>query len=145
MATWIEAISAYRPRVSTLPTLDLDALAERLASGTLLTPRVARMVLEELGHEIGQQLRTGHRVKLPGIGTFGPRIRLDGTMRATLRLAPELRDAVTDVGTFLGGITGRESVGLDLIALKERWDAEHPDDPLELPPNYRSRAKRTAA
>ena len=39
----------------------------------------------------------------------------------------------------------RLSVGLDLIALKERWDAEHPDDPLELPPNYRSRAKRTAA
>ena len=133
MANWIEAVNRYRPRVTNAPTIDIDFLAERLAVGTLITRPLARMVLEELGREVAGLLRTGHKVRLPGIGTLAPHVRLGGRMHPAIRFDPVLRASLSTVDDFLGGVQHRESVGLDLAALKVRWDEEHPDDPLELP------------
>lgn len=133
MANWIEAVNRYRPRVTNAPTIDIDFLAERLAVGTLITRPLARMVLEELGREVAGLLRTGHKVRLPGIGTLSPRVRLGGRMHPAIRFDEVLKRSLSTVDAFLGAVEHRESVGLDLAALKVRWDAEHPDDPLELP------------
>ena len=133
MANWIEAVNRYRPRVTNAPTIDIDFLAERLSVGTLITRPLARMVLEELGREVAGLLRTGHKVRLPGIGTLAPRVRLGGRMHPAIRFDEVLKRSLSTVDAFLGAVEHRESVGLDLAALKVRWDAEYPDDPLELP------------
>ena len=134
MATWIQALSAYRPRIVGAVTVGLDELADYLAVGTLVTRPLARMVLEELERIVLLQLRDGKKVRLPGIGVFGVEVRMDGSMYPTVRLASELRDGLSDIDAFQGTIQHRESIGLDLASLKERWDREHPGDALEMPP-----------
>lgn len=133
MAKPIQAITQYRPRVAQSRIIEIDELTQRLASGSLVTRGVARVVLEDLSDEIRLALRTGAQVRLPGIGLFRTTIRLDGTMRTGVLVDPTLRANLTSVEDFSGKITRRENVGLDLAALKLMWDAEHPEDPLELP------------
>lgn len=133
MASWIKAINAYRPRLSGAAPMELDELAEKLAIGTLVTKPIALMVLQELAREIADQLSAGVRVRLPGIGIFSAHIRLDGSMYPAVRIDKALRAAVSHVDAFHGGVLHRESIGMDLAALKERWDREHPDEPMEMP------------
>lgn len=140
MATWIQALSAYRPRIVGAVTVGLDELADYLSVGTLVTRPLARMVLDELGRIVLLQLRDGKKVRLPGLGVFGVEVRLDGTMYPTVRLAQELHEGLADIDAYQGTVLHRESIGLDLAALKVRWDAEHPGDPLEMP---QGRASRT--
>jgi nucleoid DNA-binding protein len=138
MATLIQAVVQYRPRVAHTRTIELDELAERLARGSLFSKSVARMVLEDLSDEIRYAMRTGAQVRLPGIGLFRTAIRLDGTMRTGVLIDSALRDNLMSVTDFNGQIIRRHNVGLDLAALKLLWDADHPDDPLELPANTAS-------
>ena len=145
MASWVQALSAYRPRVIGAVTVGLDELAEHLSVGTLVTRPIARMVLEELGRQVLLQLRGGKKVRLPGIGLFGVEVRMDGTIYPTVRLAPELRQELGDIESFQGTVQHREAIGLDLAALKIRWDAVHPEDPLELPKMGRGGAARAAS
>lgn len=144
MATWIQALSAYRPRIVGAVTVGLDEVAEYLAVGTLVTRPLARMVLDELGRIVLLQLRAGKKVRLPGIGVFGVEVRMDGTLYPTVRLAQELRDGLEDVDGFQGKIQHRDAIGMDMAALKERWDGEHPGDALELPTAGRGAALKGA-
>lgn len=132
MATLIQAVTAYRPRLAPLRRISLDELAGRLARGSLATESIARMVLSDLSDEVRHGVRSGASVQLPGIGTFRPAIRLDGSMHTVVRLDGALRRSLATVDDYLGRIDGRECVGMDAAALKARWDAEHPGDPLEL-------------
>jgi hypothetical protein len=109
MANLLQAVAQYRPRVTHTRTIELDELAGRLARGSLVTKSVARMVLEDLSDEIRYAMRT------------------------SVLVDPALRDNLLSVADFTGQIDRRQNVGLDLAALKLLWDAEHPDDPLELP------------
>lgn len=133
MASWIQAVAAYRPRLGRLRIIELEELATRLTRGSLVTQSIARMVLSDLADELRYALRSGAAVRLPGIGIFRPELRLDGSMRTTLRMDTSLRNNLASVADYAGTVLGRESIGDDLIALKVRWDAEHPDDPLVLP------------
>lgn len=133
MATLIQAVSAYRPRVNTNRVADLEELASRLARGTLVTPSIAQMVLRDLADELMYLLRTGAAVRIPGIGVFRPEVRLDGEMHTVIRLDPKLRRNLAHVDDYNGEVEGRERIGIDIDAIKARWDDEHPDDPLVLP------------
>lgn len=133
MATLIQAVSAYRPRVTTNRVVDLDELAARLVRGSLVTPSIARMVLSDLADELMYFLRTGASVRLPGIGVFRPELRIDGEMHTVIRMDPKLRRNLAHVNDFVGEVEGREAIGVDVVAIKARWDAEHPDDPVVLP------------
>lgn len=133
MATLIQAVSAYRPRVLTNRVVDLDELAERLGRGSLVTPSLARMFLSDLSDELMYFLRTGASVRLPGIGVFRPELRIDGEMHTVIRMDRKLRRNLAHVNDFAGSVEGRAAIGLDVAAIKARWDTEHPDDPLVLP------------
>lgn len=130
MATLIRAIATYRPRIYHRRTLDLDALAARLAPRTLVTRSLARLVLEELAEEIARALLRGEAIALPGIGRIGLDIRMDGRLRPTFTADPRLRRRLAREGAFTGTVLQRESIGLDRDALIARWNREHPDDPV---------------
>ena len=133
MATLIQAIATYRPRIAHSRTMDLDELTEHLAVGTLVTAPLAQMVLRELGRQALLQARSAVKLRLPGIGVIGHDIRLDGTPYPQIRVDKVLRAGLADVEAFRGEITNREMIGVPLEAYKERWDREHPGDPVVMP------------
>lgn len=133
MATLIQAIATYRPRIAHSRTMELDELSEHLAVGTLVTAPLAQMFLQELGRQSLLQGRRGIKVRLPGIGLLSPDLRLDGTAFAQIRIDRVLRAGLADQAAFHADVTNREMIGVGLEAYKARWDAEHPGDPVVMP------------
>lgn len=138
MATLLQAIASYRPRIVNSRTMELAELAEHLSVGTLVTGPIARMVLEELGRHALLQGRAGIKIRLPGIGLISQDVRMDGTPFPLIRLDKDLRTGLADREAFHADIKHREMIGVPLEAYKARWDAEHPDDPVILPGEERA-------
>jgi hypothetical protein len=133
MATFIEAFVAYGPRLKRRRTARLTDLSERLADTTGLRASEVMMVLLELREALLHYHRRGTALELPGIGTFSPTLKSDGRIRMLYRPDRALLTLLDNLDLYQGEIENRESIGLDFGAYKARWDAEHPDDPLEPP------------
>jgi len=132
MATLLQAIATYRPRIVNSRTMELAELADHLSVGTLVTAPIARMVLEELGRHALLQGRSGIKIRLPGIGLISQDLRMDGTPFPLIRLDKDLRSGLADRNAFHADIKRSEMIGVPLAAYKARWDADHPDDPVIL-------------
>jgi hypothetical protein len=72
----------------------------------------------------------GCGVKLEGLGTYLPTIRLDGTVDMQHRLDWGLRRDLNR-GKFAGRIVNRKNIGKTAEQLVAQWNARHPDDPVE--------------
>jgi hypothetical protein len=71
-------------------------------------------------------------VKLPGLGTFTPVMNRQGEVRLHFRPEPALKKELNDLDKYGGTIRNKRRIKWDDAAYKELWDAEHPDDPLEI-------------
>ena len=131
MASKIKAINAYCPRVELGKTAQLDELVSYLADRTGLNEGEIRMVMIELRDAIVFFNRTGRSVKLEGLGTYAPKIGLDGKFGVSHRLDNHIRNALNVPGAFKGVIERRENIGKTSEELVAMWNAEHPEDPVE--------------
>ncbi|MCP4542034.1 MAG: hypothetical protein GY832_33310 [Chloroflexi bacterium] len=64
------------------------------------------------------------------MGTYLPKVGLDGTFDVSHRLDKAIKNGLNAPGAFSGEIVKRENIGKtadDLVAI---WDEEHPDDPV---------------
>ena len=136
MATFIQAVTKFAPRLHRQPTIRMEELAERLAELTGLRSSQATMMLEELSAALIHYCRRGHGLELPGIGYFRPSLRNDGRLRILYRPDQRLLRTLAGLEGYRGEVANVENVGLDPLQYKALWDAEHPDDPLELPGNF---------
>ncbi len=133
MAHLLQAIRRYGPSLVYNQTADTRAFADWMAGRTGLTRGQVRLMLSELSEGLIRFARAGTPVSLEGLGRFRPVIGLDGEIR--LRLMPDrsLDRAVGSPSDYAGEILNRGNVGLSPTELKALWDAEFPEDPLELP------------
>lgn len=134
MATFIQAVSKYGPRLQRRPKVELKELAIRLSDVTGMRKSEVIAVLLELQSAIEHYVRQGAPVELPNIGTFTPSLRTDGRIVVLYRADIELRKELGSVARHDGQVLNRENIGLEPEDYKALWDAEHPDDLLELPP-----------
>lgn len=132
MARLVQAVGRYGPRVIDGPHARTKDLAEWMAvSG--LNSNVAKMVIGELGNAIRFHLLRGSPVVLPGVGRL--RVTVSQDVEPRLRFAPD-RGLVRDVqnrGNFTGRVANAERAGYSHAEYKALWDAEFPDDPLQIP------------
>lgn len=128
MAKKIEALGAYRPRIDLGRTVQQDELVEYLAGRTGLNEGTLSLVLYELRDALIHYHRRGRGVKLNGIGTYLPNIKLDGTFDVQHRLDWDTKNALNEPGSFRGTIQNREHIGKTVDELVTLWNAEHPDD-----------------
>ncbi|MGD8814276.1 MAG: hypothetical protein PVI78_07340 [Anaerolineales bacterium] len=131
MASKMEALVAYRPRILYAKTVNIDELVEYIARGTTLNTGEIRNMLAEFNEAISYHCRQGMAVNIEGLGVFRPSLRLDGEVMVNLRMDRKILKEVNKEGAFTGEVVNRANIGLtqnDLIAL---WNADHPDDPVE--------------
>ncbi|WP_457617824.1 hypothetical protein, partial [Lutibacter sp.] len=57
-------------------------------------------------------------VKLEGIGTFSPSIKLDGTIKINFRVNRRLQDRLNMTGAFTGDIKNKENIGKTMAELE---------------------------
>ncbi|MCG3206889.1 MAG: hypothetical protein FOGNACKC_00488 [Anaerolineae bacterium] len=131
MAKLIQAIRRYGPRVAYNNTVQLDRIADWIASRTSLNPSQVTMVLQEL-HECVLFFNSyGAPVKLPGLGRYAPSISRDGSYRVTVNPDHSLSAGLNPPHSFTGKVVNKANIGLGDDELTALWNAAHPDDPIE--------------
>jgi hypothetical protein len=133
MAAFIESIVKYGAKLKLQPTVRLEELAERIAELTGLRTSQVISVLLELSSALVHYNRRGYALELPGLGFFRPSLRNSGKIRILYRPDQSLTNALGTIDQYRGEVENPQNLGLGPLELKALWDAEHPDDLLELP------------
>ena len=131
MANLLTAINANRPKINLRPTVQLPALVGLISSRTGLNESEVRMVLEELSDAVTFFNRQGQGVKLVKLGTYLPKLALNGKFGVSHRLDVAIKNALNAPGSFSGEIVNRKNIGKSADDLLAQWNAEHPDDPVQ--------------
>ncbi len=133
MANLIMALANLGPKLVYGRTIELEELAEWTANRSGLTSEEVERALKAVRSALIHYCRGGAAVRLPGIGRVRPTVDRDGQVRVRIVADSELDRALGNRGAYRGEILNRANMGLSDAELKLLWDAEHPDDPLELP------------
>jgi hypothetical protein len=132
MAKIVQAVNQYGPKVELSPTAQLERVADWMSMRTGLNQSEVQMVLQESNEAILYFNSQGVPVKLPGIGTFTPSVDRDGTFKINFRPDVKLKGQLNAPDGYTGVVLNKSRIGLDNAGYKALWDADHPDDPLEI-------------
>ena len=128
MASKIQAINTYRPKIQRGKRAGTDELVAFIARSTGLNEGTISQVLIELRDATLFYNLQGQPVYLEGLGTYTPKVDLDGTFGVGHRADMKLKNGLNSPGAFSGEIINRENIGKvgdDLVAM---WNEDHPDD-----------------
>lgn len=90
-----------------------------------------RYVIYELRDAILDAHRAGQAVKLEGLGTFTPTIRMEGELDILFRPNPAMQRDLNDRTQFGAKILNRANIGKTADDLVAQWNTEHPEDLVE--------------
>jgi hypothetical protein len=130
MAKKITVIRKYRPEFKHKSTLQMAQVIEHMAHRTGLNTGEILLNVYELRDTIVDAHRNGQAVKIEGLGTFTPTLRLDGSVDILFR--PDvgmLRDLNNK--ELYATITNKNNIGKSAEELVAKWNAEHPEDLVE--------------
>src|SRR3989304_7563979 len=130
MATKIEAINAYRPKVVLNPLAKSDQVVDFIAMRTGLNKGSVQLALAELSDTVIFFNLQGTPVKIEGLGIYTPSIDTQGTFDAGHRTDQAIVKALNVPGAFKGVIENRENIGKTSQDFIAKWNADHPDDPV---------------
>ena len=103
-----------------------------MAMRTGLNKSEVMMVLHEMNEAILYFNSQGTLVKLPGVGTFGTSVDREGKFKINFRADTGLKKGINAPDAYKGRMANKSRIGLDDAGYKELWDADHPDDPLDV-------------
>lgn len=130
MANRIQAVNAYGPKVKNGKRAETDDLVAFIARSTGLNESGVRQVLLELRDTVLFFNLRGQPVKLEGLGTYAPKVSLDGTMGVGHRADVALKNGLNQPGAFKGEIENSANIGKTSDELVALWNEAHPDDPV---------------
>lgn len=113
--------------------MGIEDIAASIAKRTGLNKSEVMMMIQEASEVILEFNRDGRPVRFPGVGIFTPSIKRDGELSVRFRANMNLKSGMNTRNFFRGEIKHSENIDAGNERLKELWDAEFPDDPLELP------------
>lgn len=129
MATKIEAINAYRPRIALGKAADPERFMELITQRTTLSAGVVKNVQESEVETLIGLLLEGRPVHT-GIAIYTPSIDLEGKFEVKVRVDARLLRELNGQGAFRGDLLNAENVGKSSEELINLWNEEHPDNPV---------------
>lgn len=131
MAKRITAIRMYRPEIERGKTRQMQQIIRQIARSTTLNEGSIRYVIYELRDAILDAHHAGQAVKLEGLGTFTPTIRMEDELDILFRPDPAMLRDLNDRTQFGARILNRANIGKTADDLVAQWNAEHSDDLVE--------------
>ena len=131
MAKEITAIFKYTPRVNLGKIVEIDELVSFIIGRTTFNEGAVVALLMELRDALRFFVRSGRPVRLNELGIIGPRINKDGRIGITFKADPWLKSELNVPGTYNGDIINKDMINKSLDEVIERWNREHPDDPID--------------
>jgi hypothetical protein len=131
MATLLQAMVAYGPKIELMQAADPQQFMEMITRRTTLSAGVVKNVQESELETLISLLKEGRPVHT-GAAIFTPSIDLDGNLNINVRVDKRMLTALNAPGGFSGLIKNRENIGKTSQELVEIWNKEHPDDPVQI-------------
>jgi hypothetical protein len=117
-----------RPKKRAMADVTLYFEASVLVAGDFL---FMRKYIYELRDEILRAHRIGQAVKIEGLGTFTPTIRLDGSLDILFRPDPDMLKRLNNRTKFHAKILNKANFGKSAEELVAQWNVEYSDDLVE--------------
>jgi hypothetical protein len=133
MAEKIKAIRTYSPRIKLGITQNMYRLVRFMSARSGLNEGTIMNVLMELRDTITHHAMIGEPTKLDGLGTFTPSVDLEGAFKMNYRADKQLKALLNVPEAFVGDMENKDMIGKSVDELVDRWNEEHPDDPVEEP------------
>ncbi|MBE2236632.1 MAG: hypothetical protein IAE81_02510 [Caldilineaceae bacterium] len=130
MANHMKAVAELCPMVVHNRRVELDEVAEQIATKCSLAASDVRHVLEEIRNALLYFFATGASVKMDGIGVYSVSVDLDGNFKVNHRPDNYLVSRLNIPGAFHGQIRRRENIGKRYVELIALYNELHPDDPI---------------
>lgn len=130
MARKITAIRRYRPEIRRERTRQTSEIVEDIAQRTGLNEGEIRFVTYELRDAILMAHSHGQAVKIEGLGTFTPTIRMDGELDILFRPDVDMLRRLNHPTKFYAKILNKSNIGKSAEELVALWNEEHPEDPV---------------
>lgn len=130
MAKKITVIRKYRPEFKHKSTLQMAQVIEHIAQRTGLNTGEILLNVYELRDTIVDAHRNGQAVKIDGLGTFTPTLRLDGSVDVLFRPDVGMLRELNNKELY-ATILNKNNIGKSTEELVAQWNAEHPEDLVE--------------
>jgi len=130
MAHKVQAWAKYGPRIIPTTPMTGDAVIEELILYTNQSQGSIVGMLAELDGVIERALTEGHIVQMPNGMHFRPTMRRDGTIEVCVRINPDVLHRIN--AKFRGRVRNAANVGKSEAEIFAMWDADYPDDPVEI-------------
>jgi hypothetical protein len=128
MAHRIPVISILRPRIDLGKTVQNPELLRSIPRATSLVEGTLDPTINELRDNIIEICRSGRAVKIEGLGTWTPKLSLDGTLSIQYRPDAALVKALKVPGTFTGRLVHKENIGKTGDELVAQWNEDYSDN-----------------
>lgn len=130
MARKITAIRKYRPEIRRERTRQTREIVEDIARRTGLNEGEIRFVVYELRDAILTAHGHGQAVKIEGLGTFTPTLRMSGELDILFRPDVDMLRQLNDPTRLYAKILNKANIGKSAEDLVAQWNEEHPEDPV---------------
>jgi nucleoid DNA-binding protein len=131
MASYIKAVSRYRPRIRKRGTATKEQMAEWIAERTLLTTGQAKAVLSDYAEGALFFFKNRQDVNLEGLGKLSVDIGVDGRLAINFRPNDDfVKRLNAEFDKSAESIEQAENVGKSRAEIVALWNAEFPADPI---------------
>lgn len=130
MAKKIQAWATYGPRIQLGKPMTKEEIIENIVNATNQSRGSVLAVLAELDVQLENGLKSGRIVQMPNGTHFEPIGKKDGSIHIKTRLNPMVTRNVN--AGFRGKWVNAQNIGKTQEEIFALWNADHPDDPLEL-------------
>jgi hypothetical protein len=138
MAKRVKAIQAYSPRVRLGNKVEMREIVKYVADRTGLNTGEIGYVISELQAAVIHYIRQGRPVKVKGLGTYAPTVRVSGLFDVGFRVDNQIKKELNKADIFVGEIDNKDMMGKTTEDLVARWNEEHPDDPVKTDPSKKN-------
>ena len=114
----LKDVVPFFPKIVLGKTTTKTELVEHIKERTGMHKSDVVGMLAELEDTLLHFLSMGRPVKLEGIGTFSPSIKLDGTIKINFRINKRLQERLNMSGAFTGEIKNKENIGKTMAELE---------------------------
>ncbi len=131
MATFLQAIQRFRPRIRRGKPAGHAEISTYIGESTGLDRHEIRMALGKLSDALLHYARQGRGIKLEGILSIWPTIDTKGKLSFGKRFNIDLMDEFNNMKLFQGQIENVDRLQWSKQDYIDSWNAEHPEDPIE--------------
>lgn len=130
MAKKIQAWATYGPRIQLGDPMTSDEIIENIVGNTNQSKGSVLAVLAELDVQLESGLKAGRIVQLPNGTHFEPVGKRDGSVDIKVRVNRDVNKNVNN--SFRGKWANAANKGASEADIFEQWNADHPEDPVEM-------------